>query len=181
MFNYIFKFFSWADSTFTGWFRRIWIHRPRQCLFIFSLLTIIVILFYGSIKFGFVFDEGPKFNSSSFYLWDGLLEFREKAFIRPRTSNGVDTFKGVKDFASKSGSGIIEFFSFLLFARDYTCKEGGEQCHEEDAENPIYSFLHYYLPIFLGTGLTWFIVLISLTQRKNQPERSGRLYWLVGQ
>ena len=80
MLNYIFKFFDWVDFTFIGWFRRIWKCVPQQCLFIFSLLTIIAVFFYSDIEFVFSFNEVPKLSGSGFYNGYRLVRIWETIF-----------------------------------------------------------------------------------------------------
>ena len=129
--------------------RRIWKHGRIPCFFIFFLLTIIVIFFYSGIefsgvKFAFAFNEGHKLSSGSFYLGNGLLEFREKDRIPPRVSNRIDTYKRSMNLAAISVGSLIKSFFLFMFAGEDAAEQSGNQNREDD-ETEFFKYIHFFV------------------------------------
>jgi len=147
--------------------------------FICSALAIISVFFYGSVEFGFVFNEIPKFSHGSFYNRDGSLEFWEKTFIPPGMSNRVDTLKSGKNPTSEFRSFLGKFISFFSVQSE-TMGGNTSKKKNNDADGPCDIFgknVVHNFPILVGFIITIVFLLFKITLaitggRKGRPSAS---------
>jgi len=174
MLNYIFKFLNWIVFSFRN-AGRVWICHMRHSSFICPALAIIVVIFYCSVEFCFAFNEVPKFSPSSFNFTDRLLEFREKVFVPPGESNGIDTLKGVKDFISERSSSSNEGAMLLGINRETitnqshnkntaSTKQPNIRSGEMDSED-YHTVLLSLIPMWIMT-LYWFFYMLFISTQQ---------------
>jgi len=113
-------------------------------------------------------------------------EFTAETFkVNPTNSipSGDTIFSGSK-FENQFFSGIFSSSAFAEEISKPNTKDGHNQCKEKTEQGFTQNdYLQIILGYLIGAtfALTILVSHIIFTQRKNQPERSDRLYCLVGQ
>jgi hypothetical protein len=147
-----------------------------------TIITTCAIVFYPSISETSSFALGQ----AKFKFFDGRLKFGEFGteervdhhfFLRPIYGDWIKSFEFSKNLTSKDSSGSTKgFIPEQGKPKQYNNKRTTNAEHPNISRGQIESEDYHILWSLLPVYVALLFVFIDPAQRKNQPERSDRLY-----